>query len=107
MRSAAQRGLRAAISRISAARGGGGRRDGRERRRQKARNPARCQRRIVAGWTSKVASRQPGATRAARSEEHTSELQSPCNIVSLLLLDKKNTTLSLSESVGIRRPHFY
>src|SRR5256885_11097889 len=27
---------------------------------------------------------------AARSEEHTSELQSPCNLVCRLLLDKKN-----------------
>src|SRR5688500_19539651 len=27
---------------------------------------------------------------AARSEEHTSELQSPCNIVCRLLLEKKN-----------------
>src|SRR5256885_13098151 len=26
-----------------------------------------------------------------RSEEHTSELQSPCNLVCRLLLDKKNT----------------
>jgi len=67
MRSAPQRGLRAAISRISAAREVGGRPDGRERRRHKARNPARCQRRIVAGWTSKAASRQAGATRAARA----------------------------------------
>src|SRR5256885_11458228 len=29
---------------------------------------------------------------AARSEEHTSELQSPCNLVCRLLLEKKNTT---------------
>src|SRR2546426_7769185 len=27
-----------------------------------------------------------------RSEEHTSELQSPCNIVCRLLLEKQNTT---------------
>src|SRR6516162_2128458 len=32
----------------------------------------------------------------ARSEEHTSELQSPCNLVCRLLLEKKN------ESVGNR-----
>src|SRR5256885_3689548 len=32
--------------------------------------------------------RAPGAT---RSEEHTSELQSPCNLVCRLLLEKKNT----------------
>src|SRR5256885_11935251 len=40
---------------------------------------------------------------ASRSEEHTSELQSPCNLVCRLLLEKKNivivraTTLSLSD----------
>src|SRR2546426_6209161 len=28
---------------------------------------------------------------AVRSEEHTSELQSPCNLVCRLLLEKKNT----------------
>src|SRR2546426_7709437 len=31
------------------------------------------------------------ATRARRSEEHTSELQSPCNLVCRLLLEKKKT----------------
>src|ERR1022692_5345361 len=30
---------------------------------------------------------------AHRSEEHTSELQSPCNLVCRLLLEKKNITL--------------
>src|SRR5256885_6620304 len=30
-----------------------------------------------------------GADRLARSEEHTSELQSPCNLVCRLLLEKK------------------
>src|SRR5256885_3223960 len=30
-----------------------------------------------------------GPTAAARSEEHTSELQSPCNLVCRLLLEKK------------------
>src|SRR5215467_11553180 len=34
-------------------------------------------------------------TAAARSEEHTSELQSPCNLVCRLLLEKKNTSYSL------------
>src|SRR5256885_4424326 len=32
------------------------------------------------------------ARKAARSEEHTSELQSPCNLVCRLLLEKKNNT---------------
>src|SRR2546426_5967685 len=31
----------------------------------------------------------------ARSEEHTSELQSPCNLVCRLLLEKKKTTAPL------------
>src|SRR5256885_6584599 len=31
--------------------------------------------------------------RNARSEEHTSELQSPCNLVCRLLLEKKKTLL--------------
>src|SRR5256885_9896082 len=30
---------------------------------------------------------------SGRSEEHTSELQSPCNLVCRLLLEKKNCTL--------------
>src|SRR5205807_6584396 len=30
----------------------------------------------------------------ARSEEHTSELQSPCNLVCRLLLEKKNESLA-------------
>src|SRR5256885_9618029 len=35
-------------------------------------------------------------TSCQRSEEHTSELQSPCNLVCRLLLEKKNTTLRSS-----------
>src|SRR5256885_11931600 len=39
---------------------------------------------------SRRASTRPRAgRRAARSEEHTSELQSPCNLVCRLLLEKK------------------
>src|SRR5256885_12399024 len=37
-----------------------------------------------------VESTNPGILR--RSEEHTSELQSPCNLVCRLLLEKKNTS---------------
>src|SRR5256885_6785639 len=36
----------------------------------------------------------PLAGQAQRSEEHTSELQSPCNLVCRLLLEKKNTVSS-------------
>src|SRR5256885_8375673 len=37
-----------------------------------------------------------GDTLLARSEEHTSELQSPCNLVCRLLLEKKKTTFHTS-----------
>src|SRR5256885_3371174 len=37
-----------------------------------------------------VGSTKPMLTSAFRSEEHTSELQSPCNLVCRLLLEKKN-----------------
>src|SRR5256885_5619390 len=43
--------------------------------------------------TMRKASRQ-----GPRSEEHTSELQSPCNLVCRLLLEKKKTNLCLSLS---------
>src|SRR5256885_12550179 len=35
----------------------------------------------------------PCQPRAARSEEHTSELQSPCNLVCRLLLEKKKSLM--------------
>src|ERR1039457_7315449 len=35
----------------------------------------------------------PGRVPECRSEEHTSELQSPCNLVCRLLLEKKKNTL--------------
>src|ERR1022692_980917 len=45
----------------------------------------------AAGWAI-VARRDPRPGRGARrSEEHTSELQSPCNLVCRLLLEKKKT----------------
>src|SRR5256885_7907343 len=41
-----------------------------------------------------IAGARPNATFSinSRSEEHTSELQSPCNLVCRLLLEKKKTT---------------
>src|SRR5256885_11088979 len=36
---------------------------------------------------------KPSRRGSMRSEEHTSELQSPCNLVCRLLLEKKNTTI--------------
>src|SRR2546426_3601672 len=37
---------------------------------------------------------EPAGGRTLRSEEHTSELQSPCNLVCRLLLEKKKNTAS-------------
>src|SRR2546426_4911148 len=41
-----------------------------------------------------------------RSEEHTSELQSPCNLVCRLLLEKKNTKPDCWHSVGYMSPGY-
>src|SRR5256885_6289628 len=42
----------------------------------------------------------PGVRRrAARSEEHTSELQSPCNLVCRLLLEKKNNVMIVNFNI--------
>src|SRR2546426_4503883 len=38
-----------------------------------------------------LASAQAESAQSGRSEEHTSELQSPCNLVCRLLLEKKKT----------------
>src|SRR5205807_5331575 len=40
---------------------------------------------------------------AARSEEHTSELQSPCNLVCRLLLEKKKVLGPVRFHAGLRR----
>src|SRR5256885_13281971 len=45
--------------------------------------------RWFAGRQLRVRHRQPG-DRTSRSEEHTSELQSPCNLVCRLLLEKQD-----------------
>src|ERR1039457_907564 len=39
-----------------------------------------------------------GSTASARSEEHTSELQSPCNLVCRLLLEKTTTAVEAYRS---------
>src|SRR5256885_8486045 len=41
--------------------------------------------------------------RARRSEEHTSELQSPCNLVCRLLLEKKKQRTRHAPKIKIRR----
>src|SRR5256885_16668461 len=43
----------------------------------------------------------PRRSRRSRSEEHTSELQSPCNLVCRLLLEKKKKK-PLSQSIGLK-----
>src|SRR5256885_3652532 len=41
--------------------------------------------------------------RAPRSEEHTSELQSPCNLVCRLLLEKKRYKIRGATTAGLAR----
>src|SRR2546426_7391833 len=63
------------------------------------RRGVRYARRVPRGW----ASTQPSAGRilgVPRSEEHTSELQSPCNLVCRLLLEKKKNYADLRASVN-------
>src|SRR5205807_7626838 len=42
--------------------------------------------------------------REQRSEEHTSELQSPCNLVCRLLLEKKKNNHLLTPNTTVQRP---
>src|SRR5256885_7024819 len=51
----------------------------------------RCSRRPMQTNSATTAPASPPAARL-RSEEHTSELQSPCNLVCRLLLEKKKIT---------------
>src|SRR2546426_6715911 len=67
---------------------------------------------VVASWpcARSVGSRAISAScRSApirgRSEEHTSELQSPCNLVCRLLLEKKNQTPVYSQRPDHLRAH--
>src|SRR5256885_12075760 len=59
----------------------------------------------------RIAHRDPGRDderrrrrRRGRSEEHTSELQSPCNLVCRLLLEKKKTKKDYKTFCSLRRP---
>src|SRR5256885_8605613 len=56
-----------------------------DRHRQRAAQP----RHWPAASVTPLKSRAPATARWSRSEEHTSELQSPCNLVCRLLLEKK------------------
>src|SRR2546426_6054258 len=44
---------------------------------------------VVSAKIAELRDEYEGALETARSEEHTSELQSPCNLVCRLLLEKK------------------
>src|SRR5256885_6706849 len=52
--------------------------------------------RVGAGGPASRAQERLHLHDAGRSEEHTSELQSPCNLVCRLLLEKKKTVHSIS-----------
>src|SRR5256885_12020041 len=60
--------------------------------------PLRGERALAVECGERSLRRQPdvGVGRNVRSEEHTSELQSPCNIVCRLLLEKKKQQLSVA-----------
>src|SRR5256885_9788715 len=47
--------------------------------------------RFHVGWVGRVTPEKGADVLLERSEEHTSELQSPCNLVCRLLLEKKNS----------------
>src|SRR5256885_9479945 len=52
-------------------------------------------------WSADSDGSRPGfRDHLTRSEEHTSELQSPCNLVCRLLLEKKNHLLDSAFSSG-------
>src|SRR2546426_8648336 len=51
----------------------------------------RAPERVVVPRLRPIAGREPCGQLRRRSEEHTSELQSPCNLVCRLLLEKKKT----------------
>src|SRR2546426_6069853 len=54
-------------------------------------SPTTCCARSVPSTVCSGPSASPSRIRTARSEEHTSELQSPCNLVCRLLLEKKKS----------------
>src|SRR5256885_2864580 len=69
-----------------------------------------CQRYLATNTGTQIlAIETPSASH--RSEEHTSELQSPCNLVCRLLLEKKNVIRRCAELVanhgwhGLERAH--
>src|SRR5256885_10997466 len=72
------------------------------RRQDRPRLPARGHGAARAHRRARALRRQQGrgGALAGRSEEHTSELQSPCNLVCRLLLEKKKNKLNTT-SIGL------
>src|SRR5256885_12003908 len=60
---------------------------------------------VGAGRRGRAGRRDRVAQLATRSEEHTSELQSPCNLVCRLLLEKKKHTSSSLQYFSHSRIH--
>src|SRR5256885_11425959 len=54
------------------------------------RTGCQCSRCNSDSWRNEISNSSREAAIQSRSEEHTSELQSPCNLVCRLLLEKKN-----------------
>src|SRR5256885_4028838 len=48
-----------------------------------------------------------GARTVSRSEEHTSELQSPCNLVCRLLLEKKKSPCNLVSRIMLETINYH
>src|SRR5256885_7170857 len=55
----------------------------------------------------RLSNRASGPAQKLRSEEHTSELQSPCNLVCRLLLEKKKTSPPTLSSIPTTPPFRY
>src|SRR5256885_10196774 len=64
----------------------------RRRRRPPATNRTSCSTSSPRVSRKSARSRERWRSASSRSEEHTSELQSPCNLVCRLLLEKKKTS---------------
>src|SRR2546427_5197588 len=62
-------------------------------------------RRTARGPTLPHDRRSSGTTAAARSEEHTSELQSQSNLVCRLLLEKKKKKIKISITISQKKSH--
>src|SRR2546426_6478463 len=69
--------MRGSVSRVESSGGGDGKRS------------SQCSGTRLAGSCARRPCRNVDPLRGRRSEEHTSELQSPCNLVCRLLLEKK------------------